>query len=152
MQDDWNPDWQSTSSSKVTYLVRQLKQLQESNTLIGYPTEKREVMPSDISFSSKMSYYNTSPNQEASQNSRNGWCRNGLEKVIVFSQFLEHIHIIEQQVNFDETCTYFFLLVSSVNETSLKKFQLSVAGIQFAGMYSPMHSGNKVCSHLLYIL
>lgn len=99
MQDDWNPDWQSTSSSKVTYLVHQLKQLQEHNMLIVCPTEKREVMPNDFSLSSTSSYYNTSQDQEASQNSRNGWCLNGLEKVIVFSQFLEHIHIIEQQVN-----------------------------------------------------
>ncbi|XP_057807863.1 F-box protein At3g54460 [Salvia miltiorrhiza] len=119
-QDDWNPDWQSTSSSKVTYLVRQLKQLQESNMLIGYPTEKREVISNDISLSSKLSYHNTLPDQKAFQNSRNGWCQNGLEKVIVFSQFLEHIHIIEQQ--------------------------LSIAGVQFAGMYSPMHSGNKMKS------
>lgn len=101
MQDDWNPDWQSTSSSKVTYLVCQLKQLQERNMMIGYPTENREVMPSDSSFSSKVNYSNTLPEQEACYNSRNGWSRNGLEKVIVFSQFLEHIHVIEQQVNFD---------------------------------------------------
>ncbi|KAG6421810.1 hypothetical protein SASPL_118367 [Salvia splendens] len=119
-QDDWNPDWQSTSSSKVTYLVHQLKQLQEHNMLIVCPTEKREVMPNDFSLSSTSSYYNTSRDQEASQNSRNGWCLNDLEKVIVFSQFLEHIHIIEQQ--------------------------LSIAGVQFVGMYSPMHSGNKMKS------
>ncbi|KAL1564338.1 F-box protein [Salvia divinorum] len=119
-QDDWNPDWQSTSSSKVTYLVHQLKQLQERNTLTVCSNEKREVMPNAISLSSTLSYYSTFPDQEASQNSRNGRCLNGLEKVIVFSQFLEHIHIIEQQ--------------------------LSIAGVQFTGMYSPMHSGNKMKS------
>ncbi|KAH6824501.1 SNF2 domain-containing protein / helicase domain-containing protein / F-box family protein [Perilla frutescens var. hirtella] len=119
-QDDWNPDWQSTSSSKVTYLVHQLKQLQESNMLIGCPAENREVMSNDISFSSKSSCSNISLDQQACHYSRNGRCQNGVEKVIVFSQFLEHIHIIEQQ--------------------------LSIAGIQFAGMYSPMPSGNKMKS------
>ncbi|KAI3747307.1 hypothetical protein L6452_09761 [Arctium lappa] len=42
------------------------------------------------------------------------------EKVLIFSQFLEHIHVIEQQ--------------------------LTVAGNKFVGMYSPMHSVNKVKS------
>ncbi|PWA66472.1 F-box protein [Artemisia annua] len=34
--DDWNPDWQSTSSSKVSYLVEKLKDLQESYKLSFY--------------------------------------------------------------------------------------------------------------------
>lgn len=110
MQDDWNPDWQSTSSSKVTYLVNQLKQLQESNMMIGYPTENREVLSNATSFS-KRSFYNISLDQQAHHKSGNGWCQNGVEKVIVFSQFLEHIHIIEQQVDFDHT--YMFLTVLS---------------------------------------
>jgi len=41
-----------------------------------------------------------------------------LDKVIIFSQFLEHIHVIEQQ--------------------------LTIAGITYAGMYSPMPLGSKV--------
>lgn len=97
MQDDWNPDWQSTSSSKVTYLVNQLKQLQESNMMIEYPAENREVLSNGTNFS------------KACHNSGNGWCQNGVEKVIVFSQFLEHIHVIEQQVDFDHTYTCFLL-------------------------------------------
>lgn len=40
-----------------------------------------------------------------------------LDKVIIFSQFLEHIHVIEQQ--------------------------LTIAGITYAGMYSPMPLGSK---------
>ncbi|XP_059649264.1 F-box protein At3g54460 isoform X2 [Cornus florida] len=72
-QDDWDPDWQSTSSSKDACFK-----------------------PSNESF------------------------RTPLEKVLIFSQFLEHIHVIEQQ--------------------------LTVAGINFAGMYSPMHSSNKMKS------
>lgn len=116
MQDDWNPDWQSTSSSKVSYLVHQLKQLQERNMMIGQSSENREAMPSDSSFSSNISYFNTLPEQEACYNSRNGWRRTGLEKVIVFSQFLEHIHIIEQQVNFDWTFTHSsYFLLSQLN-------------------------------------
>ncbi|KAJ1426967.1 Zinc finger, CW-type [Sesbania bispinosa] len=39
------------------------------------------------------------------------------EKVLIFSQFLEHIHVIEQQ--------------------------LTINGIKYTGMYSPMHSSNK---------
>ncbi|KAL6562928.1 hypothetical protein OROHE_005515 [Orobanche hederae] len=117
-QDDWNPDWQSTSSSKVTYLVRQLKELQETNRrMIGYPIGNSDVMSNEFSFSSDRSI---PVDQEASLKLRNEWSQIPLEKVIVFSQFLEHIHIIEQQ--------------------------LSIAGIQFVGMYSPMHSGNKMKS------
>ncbi|KAG8391128.1 hypothetical protein BUALT_Bualt01G0155700 [Buddleja alternifolia] len=119
-QDDWNPDWQSTSSSKVTYLVHRLKELQETNKMIGYSSDKKEVMSNEPTFSSNRSYFNTSPDHEASPESRNVWSHTPLEKVIIFSQFLEHIHIIEQQ--------------------------LSIAGIQFVGMYSPMHSCNKMKS------
>ncbi|EPS66583.1 hypothetical protein M569_08193 [Genlisea aurea] len=81
-QDDWNPHWQSTSSSKAAYLVRQLKELQKAGS-----ADSRRHAP---------------------------------EKVIIFSQFLEHIHVIEQQLN--------------------------IAGIRFAGLYSPMHSSNKMKS------
>ncbi|KAL8529229.1 hypothetical protein ACS0TY_006601 [Phlomoides rotata] len=123
-QDDWNPDWQSTSSSKVTYLVRKLKELQETNMKIVVYPEKREVMSNEIIFSSEACYSNISLNHEACHNFRIGLSQLALEKVIIFSQFLEHIHIIEQQ--------------------------LSIAGIQFAGMYSPMPSGNKV--HSLFLL
>ncbi|GFQ04949.1 F-box protein at3g54460 [Phtheirospermum japonicum] len=117
-QDDWNPDWQSTSSSKVTYLVCQLKELQETNwKMIGYPIENSEVVSNEFNFSSERSI---PPDQEARLKLGNEWSQISLEKVIVFSQFLEHIHIIEQQ--------------------------LSIAGIQFVGMYSPMHSNNKMKS------
>ncbi|GER28534.1 SNF2 domain-containing family protein [Striga asiatica] len=101
-QDDWNPDWQSTSSSKVTYLVGELKQFQETNMrMIGYPIGSSEAMSSLLNLSSDSRIYPP-------------------EKVIVFSQFLEHIHIIEQQ--------------------------LSLAGIQFVGMYSPMLTNVKMKS------
>ncbi|KAG9138260.1 hypothetical protein Leryth_001471 [Lithospermum erythrorhizon] len=79
-QDDWNPDWQSTSSSKVSYLVSKLKNLHQTNM-----KSHEEQAP---------------------------------DKVIIFSQFLEHIHVIEEQ--------------------------LKVADIQFVGMYSPMHSIHKM--------
>ncbi|KAK1317545.1 F-box protein [Acorus calamus] len=46
------------------------------------------------------------------------------EKVIIFSQFLEHIHVIEQQ--------------------------LTGAGIKYAGMYSPMHSNKKMKSLMAF--
>lgn len=151
-QDDWNPDWQSTSSSKVTYLVCRLKELQETNRMIGYFDEKRENMSNELNLSSNKSYFNTSLDQDTCQNFSN---QIPLEKVIVFSQFLEHIHIIEQQVTFGQTCTWFSVQsCSSTNElVFFKTFsQLSIAGIEFAGMYSPMHSSNKVGSHSLLFL
>ncbi|KAL0429176.1 UNVERIFIED_CONTAM: F-box protein [Sesamum radiatum] len=118
-QDDWNPDWQSTSSSKVTYLVRRLKELQEMNRTIVYG-DKREFISNELNFSSNRSSFHISLDQEACDKARNEWSHVPSEKVIIFSQFLEHIHVIEQQ--------------------------LSIAGIQFAGMYSPMHSSNKMKS------
>ncbi|KAJ0510417.1 putative chromatin remodeling SNF2 family [Helianthus annuus] len=109
-QDDWNPDWQSTSSSKVSYLVEKLKDLQEANK----KTENRISADNDAKEIDEL----LSPvrRSEASARSNN----RSLEKVLIFSQFLEHIHVIEQQ--------------------------LMVAGIKFVGMYSPMHSVNKVKS------
>ncbi|XLT09950.1 hypothetical protein HN51_055743 [Arachis hypogaea] len=39
------------------------------------------------------------------------------DKILILSQFLKHIHVIEQQ--------------------------LTIAGIKYAGMYSPIHSSSK---------
>ncbi|KAJ7982316.1 F-box protein [Quillaja saponaria] len=51
-QDNWDPDWQSTSSSKVAYLVQRLKALQEANREVGCnvdgdkdPKHSREAFP-----------------------------------------------------------------------------------------------------------
>lgn len=123
-QDDWNPDWQSTSSSKVSYLVDKLKALQEAH---------RDVSCSLNVNDDAKSKENLSPRTRG--NSRAFFqldCpRLGAEsyealpeKVIVFSQFLEHIHVVEQQ--------------------------LTIAGIKFAGMYSPMHSSNKMKSLAMF--
>nr|CAB3475463.1 unnamed protein product [Digitaria exilis] len=87
-QDDWDPDWQSTSSSKVAYLIEKLISLRETG----------------------MNYGNNIANSAGQPQAM-------LDKVIIFSQFLEHIHVIEQQ--------------------------LTIAGITYAGMYSPMHLGTK---------
>ncbi|KAL8260186.1 hypothetical protein R6Q59_028139 [Mikania micrantha] len=109
-QDDWNPDWQSTSSSKVSYLVKKLKDLQEANNIMencineGHDAKKIDEPSSPFLRS------------EAPARSIN----RSLEKVLIFSQFLEHIHVIEQQ--------------------------LMAAGVKYVGMYSPMHSVNKVKS------
>ncbi|KAL4562118.1 hypothetical protein LXL04_034312 [Taraxacum kok-saghyz] len=109
-QDDWNPDWQSTSSSKVSYLVKRLKDLQEANKITGSCIneghDRKDVNALLFPFGKTM----------ASARFTNG----SVEKVLIFSQFLEHIHVIEQQ--------------------------LTIAGIKFVGMYSPMHSVNKVKS------
>lgn len=107
-QDDWNPDWQSTSSSKVSYLVKKLKELQEANkTTDSCMNEGHDEYTVDDIFLAR---------SNACARSIKG----SPEKVLIFSQFLEHIHVIEQQ--------------------------LTVAGIKFVGMYSPMHTGNKLKS------
>ncbi|XP_010554480.1 PREDICTED: F-box protein At3g54460 [Tarenaya hassleriana] len=104
-QDDWNPDWHSTMSSKVAYLVGRLRKLQESN--------RKNI----LSFCKT----NSRANFEQDFNSLGFGAWMGLvDKVLIFSQFLEHINVIEQQ--------------------------LIAAGIKFAGMYSPMHSANKMKS------
>lgn len=121
-QDNWDPDWQSTSSSKVAYLVQRLKDLLESDREVGH--YNRDVnnarctgellCPSDVQVSLLDDCSGTSA--ETQKITR--------EKVLIFSQFLEHIHVIEQQ--------------------------LTIAGIKFAGMYSPMHSSNKMKSLTMF--
>ncbi|XP_062208099.1 F-box protein At3g54460-like [Phragmites australis] len=96
-QDDWDPDWQSTSSSKVAYLVEKLRSLRETGINHGNST------------------YITNGAGHVSAPSCQPHTK--LDKVIIFSQFLEHIHVIQQQ--------------------------LTIAGITYAGMYSPMPLGNK---------
>ncbi|KAM3290230.1 F-box protein [Capsicum chacoense] len=118
-QDDWNPDWQSTSSSKVAYLVDRLKEIQEANRMIIASNEDR--IAETVSGShvlSGMSNFSKFSSQQYLVGPSNRLCNIIPQKVIIFSQFLEHIHVIEQQ--------------------------LAVAGISFASLYSPMPSINKV--------
>ncbi|XAR63528.1 hypothetical protein NMG60_11023491 [Bertholletia excelsa] len=121
-QDDWDPDWQSTSSSKVAYLVKCLKELQETNRRNGFCVDDRYNAGhfDKLRFSSQKCDFGTVLHQVALYSGRNESCKTPPEKVLIFSQFLEHIHVIEQQ--------------------------LTGAGIKFAGMYSPMHSSNKMKS------
>ncbi|XP_074572735.1 F-box protein At3g54460 [Curcuma longa] len=123
-QDDWDPDWQSTCSSKVAYLVERLKVLQETNRKIGYSVE--EIDNSKIEIYYSKTNYRFLDLQEAWSLQHSNSCKILTEKVIVFSQFLEHINVIEQQ--------------------------LTVAGISFARMYSPMHSSNKMKSLMTFQL
>ncbi|BAT93390.1 hypothetical protein VIGAN_07234200 [Vigna angularis var. angularis] len=114
-QDNWDPDWQSTSSTKVSYLVQKLKALQGTNEETSFCADNNnDEMPIENSFS-----VHRSDDKLAFQKClKSGTKTNSnLEKVLIFSQFLEHIHVIEQQ--------------------------LAIAGIKYAGMYSPMHSSNK---------
>ncbi|KAF5742450.1 hypothetical protein HS088_TW09G00498 [Tripterygium wilfordii] len=120
-QDDWNPDWQSTSSSKVTYLVEKLKALQQANREMGFSINEDNCTNHIDKLNSPSELNNASAllQQEYSRLQTDSY--KGLPaKVLVFSQFLEHIHVIEEQ--------------------------LTVGGIRFAGMYSPMHSYNKIKS------
>ncbi|XP_024036246.1 F-box protein At3g54460 isoform X4 [Citrus clementina] len=98
-QDDWNPDWQSTSSSKVAYLVEKLKVLQEANWEICYAFNEDSSVKhiEELPFTPQWSNTNTflkqdlyRPNLESNKALP--------DKVIIFSQFLEHIHVIEQQL------------------------------------------------------
>ncbi|URD79796.1 CW-type Zinc Finger [Musa troglodytarum] len=113
--DDWDPDWQSTSSSKVAYLVERLKVLQETNRKIGESVDGIDKTM-ELLYSSKANC-SFLVHRKAWSTQKSESCKVLPEKVIVFSQFLEHIHVVEQQ--------------------------LTVAGIIFAKMYSPMHSSNK---------
>lgn len=118
-QDDWDSDWQSTSSSKVAYLLEKLRRLQGATGSCQFASDNlsavniQEQATPSISNSSKVSL--TQDDQSGSMTDSH---RITTEKVIIFSQFLEHIHVIEQQ--------------------------LMLAGISFAGMYSPMHASNKM--------
>ncbi|GJR61867.1 reverse transcriptase domain-containing protein [Tanacetum coccineum] len=85
-EDDWNPDWQSTSSSKVSYLVEKLKDLQESNKIMRHEDMDIDDLVSPFGRSKACAGFNASPKK------------------------------------------------------------LTVAGIKFVGMYSPMNSGHKVKS------
>ncbi|XVE86168.1 hypothetical protein DITRI_Ditri18aG0014200 [Diplodiscus trichospermus] len=124
-QDDWNPDWQSTSSSKVAYLVERLKALQEVNKDILRSGDEA----SDAKHTDKLLWPSERTNmcvpllQNCSVLGNKSY-KTLPEKVLIFSQFLEHIHVIEQQLTF--------------------------AGIKFAGMYSPMHSSNKMKSLAMF--
>lgn len=99
VQDNWDPDWHATSSSKVAYLVERLKYLQNTNRKIAYPladdsTESGEHM--HLVGSRKQLHGILYHEDKADMlNESSGSLP---EKVIVFSQFLEHIHVIEQQV------------------------------------------------------
>ncbi|KDP40524.1 hypothetical protein JCGZ_24523 [Jatropha curcas] len=115
-QDNWDPDWQSTSSSKVSYLVQRLKALQDANRECLSSINENDAKNIEQIHPSVMGDSSALLQDCCRQSSKSS--KSALEKVIIFSQFLEHIHVIEQQLTF--------------------------AGIKFAGLYSPMHSSNKM--------
>ncbi|KAK1292171.1 F-box protein [Acorus calamus] len=118
-QNDWNPDWHATSSSKVAYLVKKLKTLWEVNRKMGYCFEESgDAKPSN----EEVTHEVTLPGSGIKIHDQSSKMRP--EKVIIFSQFLEHIHVIEQQ--------------------------LTGAGIKYVGMYSPMHSNKKMKSLMTF--
>ncbi|PON60049.1 F-box protein [Parasponia andersonii] len=124
-QDNWDPDWQSTSSSKVAYLIRKLKELQDANSDVYQPKDDgTDVQNTEgLLWSSRINNSNV-PTQEFGCSRMSFTHKIIKDKVLVFSQFLEHIHVIEQQ--------------------------LTIADIKFACMYSPMHSSNKMKSLAMF--
>ncbi|OEL37723.1 F-box protein [Dichanthelium oligosanthes] len=103
-QDDWDPDWQSTSSSKVAYLVEKLRSLRETDMNDG----------------------NNIINGAGHANALSCQPQAMLDKVIIFSQFLEHIHVIEQQVSLKNDYTpakIYMNVVNSMQRSALTKFQ-----------------------------
>ncbi|KAJ7562123.1 hypothetical protein O6H91_03G055700 [Diphasiastrum complanatum] len=123
VQDDWHPEWHATSSSKVAYLVEQLKLVQGS-----YVQEQASSSDYNIEDHLYQKLVSESPitgTGVTCQVESQAWLHKGLsEKAIVFSQFLEHIHVVEKQ--------------------------LAEAGIHYVGMYSPMHSANKMKSLMTF--
>ncbi|KAL5730111.1 hypothetical protein ACHQM5_002978 [Ranunculus cassubicifolius] len=121
-QDEWDPDWQSTASSKVAYLVERLKEIREINRKNGYSCNEVEDVGSNDStlLSSENTHREIVLHPDVCAEQEDRVPKAAPEKVIIFSQFLEHIHVIEQQ--------------------------LTRAGMKFVGMYSPMHSSNKMKS------
>lgn len=94
-QDDWDPDWHATSSSKVAYLVEQLKVIQNDN-LLQFPQNTGTMMEAEL----------TGPVSNMWQTLSKRASTSALpEKAIVFSQFLEHINVIEAQVRHPECRT-----------------------------------------------
>lgn len=108
LQDDWDPDWQSTSSSKVAYLVERLKVLQETNRKFGESVDGIDKTK-ELLYSSKVNCsFFVHRKAWSAQNSES--CKVLPEKVIVFSQFLEHIHVVEQQVNIKHVFESLFII------------------------------------------
>eukprot|EP00249_Psilotum_nudum_P017494 c26350_g1_i1 orf=79-4755(+) len=114
VQDNWDPDWQATSSSKVAYLVERLK------TLHSCPVHGED----GADFVPDMDPCGSDCMKSGQYQRLQSLQKFSPEKAIVFSQFLEHINVIERQ--------------------------LTEAGIKVAGLYSPMHSMNKMKSLLSF--
>lgn len=98
LKDDWNPDWQSTSSSKVAYLVGRLKEIKEANRMIIISNEDKIVETSVSHVHTRINNFSMFSSQQYLVGPANDFCNINPQKVIIFSQFLEHIHVIEQQV------------------------------------------------------
>ena len=94
-QDDWDPDWHATSSSKVAYLVEQLKAIQNDN-LLQFPRDTGAIMEAELT-GPVSNMWQTLPKKASTSVLP--------EKAIVFSQFLEHINVIEAQVRYSESRT-----------------------------------------------
>ncbi|KAH9292175.1 hypothetical protein KI387_042634 [Taxus chinensis] len=98
-QDNWDPDWHATSSSKVAYLVERLKSLRDMNRQMGYCLDIKDISNEiEEGLGQKsINFVEQKLGDEAAELPDN--CHRKLpEKVIIFSQFLEHIHVVERQM------------------------------------------------------
>ncbi|KAL8144420.1 hypothetical protein V2J09_017452 [Rumex salicifolius] len=109
-QDNWDPDWQSTSSSKAAYVIQRLKEIQDIDKQSAFSVGYDTGVVSSSSSCQKTSFLRWNNDSFSAP----------VQKVLIFSQFLEHVHVIEQQ--------------------------LAIAGIKYAGMYSPMQISDKMKS------
>ncbi|XP_023638353.1 F-box protein At3g54460 isoform X2 [Capsella rubella] len=94
-QDNWNPDWQeSTSSSKVSYLISRLKKLHEANrkSILSFNKPENDTLEDNSPGTSEAFLGKEFHGQDCGAQTL------FVDKVLIFSQFLEHIHVIEQQL------------------------------------------------------
>ncbi|KAJ8756029.1 hypothetical protein K2173_024576 [Erythroxylum novogranatense] len=119
-QDQWYPDWESTSSSKAAYIVQRLKSLQEANRESFYSVNnsndvkkiEEQVHQSQISNSCGLFEVSSKHCFDSHKTST--------EKVIIFSQFLEHLAVVGRQ--------------------------LTQAGIKWVELTGPLHTYKKMVS------
>ncbi|KAL6010048.1 hypothetical protein ACLOJK_000479 [Asimina triloba] len=99
--DDWDPDWQSTSSSKVAYLVDRLKTLQEVNRDMGYcmDVDADNNPPSNALVALHKRQWDKLIHQMASHGSHDKYLKALPEKRVDLSAMMKSLMIFQHDVN-----------------------------------------------------